>query len=313
MFETTTKEDWLAKVEKDLKGRPLTDLNFELAGHAFSPFHHPDDWPSPPPPVPNMPTGHRTVGIRIDATGDPAAANELALEALNRGADHLVFELADLLTFGKQARRQLLAGVITDIVTVTFLRAEPMDDYDLLTFQDLHGDYHYQAISQGLAEALFFAASDLPDREEDFGPTIHLRMTDEYYTNVARLRACRLCWALIRGAYGYPHGCQLIAHLDFSAGDEQDNKIRASAQALGAVVGGANGLVIDPSDGRPGTSFTRRVALNLQHVLAYESGVAEARDPAAGSYFLESLTDRVAEDTWAKIRQLSADPIYQNF
>ena len=43
-FKPTTKAEWLAKVEKDLKGKKSIDtFNWELDGMEFTPFHHADD------------------------------------------------------------------------------------------------------------------------------------------------------------------------------------------------------------------------------------------------------------------------------
>ena len=51
------------------------------------------------------------------------------------------------------------------------------------------------------------------------------------------------------------------------------------------------------------TSFTRRVARNLQHLLKMESYLDRVVDPAAGSYYIEELTIRMVEHCWKQLQE----------
>ncbi|NJC26293.1 methylmalonyl-CoA mutase family protein [Neolewinella antarctica] len=310
-FQPATKAAWLTRVEKDLKGEALDSLNFTLAGQEFSPFHHPEDQPTAYAPIPGMPAGHRLVGVRIDASGAAEAANKTALDALNKGADLLLFHVPLLEALSKKTRKELLAGILTDIVTIVF--TERLFDHPTspLLFQE--GDtYHHDALQGDYADALF-AATETYREEGACCPTFHVGCTDDYYLTLASLRAMRLCWWRISESFGKPTNCRLIAHVrprDFT--DSNHNKIAATTQAMSAIVGGADGLVVAPSDGDEDNAFTRRVALNLQHLLEYESHLHGIADAAAGSYFLESLTERLAERIWDQFQSLFSNPLYNN-
>ena len=121
------------------------------------------------------------------------------------------------------------------------------------------------------------------------------------FEEVAKHRATRLLWARLLEEYELP-----AVHLEIysetstthqSAYDEHSNLLRASSAAFGAIVGGADAVQI-----RPYNSVTKyedaegeRLALNQQFMFAYESYLDRVEDPAAGSFFLEQLTDEFAK------------------
>ena len=100
------------------------------------------------------------------------------------------------------------------------------------------------------------------------------------------------------------------AHLTTSTqtDNENYNKIKATAQAMAAVIGGAKRLYIYPSDEVKdglGTPFAQRIALNIQHLMQLESYMDRVVDPAAGSYYIENLTNKLATAAWTKFQELS--------
>jgi len=79
--------------------------------------------------------------------------------------------------------------------------------------------------------------------------------------------------------------------------------------AFSAGIGGARAITVRPFDsaiGRP-DEFGRRTARNTQLLLTEEAGVARVVDPAGGSWYVEDLTDRLAEAAWERFRSLEAD------
>ena len=91
-FPKRTKAEWLAKVEKDLKGKPMDSLDWSpFDGLTMTPFFHPEDLPEPPPPLVGKREGNAwEIGEQIRVV-DEGAANGLALEALDGGATALGF------------------------------------------------------------------------------------------------------------------------------------------------------------------------------------------------------------------------------
>ena len=135
-----------------------------------------------------------------------------------------------------------------------------------------------------------------------------LTVGNTYFANIAKIRALRLLWANVLEAYqlSAPSLPPIVVHFEDESQTEDihTNMIRAAAQAMSAVIGGANRLYVLPADqyAQPDSSsdFVLRIARNVQHLLRYESGFDKVIDPAAGSYFLDSFTEALATEAWQK-------------
>lgn len=162
-------------------------------------------------------------------------------------------------------------------------------------------------------------------QQEGVSPTLankHLQfgiaISKSYFVEIAKLRALRLLWANVLKAYEAEHSrTQLIVHFAPETQDEQTNTniIRASTQAMSAVIGGADRLYVLPSDHikQEGYSeFSLRIARNLQHLLKMESHMHRVIDPGAGSYYIEKLTDKLAEGAWARFQELEREGAFAN-
>lgn len=120
---------------------------------------------------------------------------------------------------------------------------------------------------------------------------------------VAKFRVARRMWAHIaRDEFGAKDGRsqKLRFHTQtggstLTAQQPDNNVVRTAYQALAAVLGGTQSLhtnALDEALGLP-TAASARLALRTQQILAYETGVASAIDPLAGSYYLEHLCDEL--------------------
>lgn len=134
------------------------------------------------------------------------------------------------------------------------------------------------------------------------------------FEEIAKFRAARRIWArVMRERYGArdPRSWMLKFHTQTagcSLTEQQplNNIIRVTIQALAAVLGGTQSLHTNSYDEALAlpTEEAARIALRTQQILAYESGVADTIDPLGGSYFAESLTDRVEEQALDYIEQI---------
>jgi methylmalonyl-CoA mutase, N-terminal domain len=125
---------------------------------------------------------------------------------------------------------------------------------------------------------------------------------NQLFEEVAKFRAARRLWArLMRERYGASDdACRLRFHtqtggVTLTAQQPLNNVVRVTVQALSAILGGTQSLhtnAYDEALALP-TEESARLALRTQQVLATESGVTEAIDPLGGSWFVESLTDRI--------------------
>jgi methylmalonyl-CoA mutase len=86
------------------------------------------------------------------------------------------------------------------------------------------------------------------------------------------------------------------------------NMLRLTAAGFGAAAGGADAILLDPFTqplGRP-TAFARRQARNTQLVLMEEAHLGRVADPAAGAWFIETLTEEMARKGWAFFQAIEA-------
>jgi len=130
-----------------------------------------------------------------------------------------------------------------------------------------------------------------------------------YFVEIARVRALKLLWFNLLNAWKAPLQSPFIAvsfQPEAYSDDLYTNMIRATTMAMSAVQGGASRLTVLPYDaGREAQAsypqaFGRRIARNVQHLLKMESGMDTVADPAAGSYYLETLTGQLAEKGWGE-------------
>jgi methylmalonyl-CoA mutase len=90
--------------------------------------------------------------------------------------------------------------------------------------------------------------------------------------------------------------------------DPYNNVIRTAYEAMSAVLGGTQSLhtnALDEAIALP-TDFAARIARNTQLVLQEETGITHVVDPLAGSYYVESLTNQLAEEAWKLIEEVEA-------
>ena len=135
----------------------------------------------------------------------------------------------------------------------------------------------------------------------------------DLFMNVAMLRAARYLWSEAVSGFGAtnPKSLALRTHCQTSGWSltEQDpynNVIRTTIEALGATLGGTQSLhtnAFDEALGLP-TDFSARIARNTQIIIQEESEICRTVDPLAGSYYLESLTDRIVKQARAIMQQI---------
>lgn len=131
-----------------------------------------------------------------------------------------------------------------------------------------------------------------------------LTVDADQFLSIAKLRALRLVWTRLSEAMGLD-----AAPLDIraetswrmlSARDPWVNVLRATIACFAGAVGGASEIALHPFTsalGRP-DGLARRLARNTQAILAEESSLDRVVDPAGGSYYVESLTQALANKAW---------------
>ena len=134
-----------------------------------------------------------------------------------------------------------------------------------------------------------------------------------YFMEIARLRAARMLWAKIVEQYkpASEASMQMYIHSNTSAWnktlfDPYVNLLRSTTEAMSAVIGGTQSLSILPFDTfyKDPDEFSTRLARNQQIILKEEVYLDKVVDPSAGSYYIENLTQLIAEAAWKVFLQV---------
>ena len=126
-----------------------------------------------------------------------------------------------------------------------------------------------------------------------------------YFPEMAKLRAARMLWAVVMKGFcknnipGMKIHCT-TAGWNKTVYDPYVNMLRTQTEAMAAVLGGTDSLTVGPFDiaYRKPDVFSERIARNQQLILKEEAGFSKVADPAAGSYYIEKLTDMLADAAW---------------
>jgi methylmalonyl-CoA mutase cobalamin-binding domain/chain len=139
----------------------------------------------------------------------------------------------------------------------------------------------------------------------------------DFFEEIAKFRAARRIWARwLKDHYGAKDETSLrlrfhtqTAGCSLTAQQPENNIVRTALEALAAVLGGTQSLhtnALDEVLALP-TEKAAQIALRTQQIIAFETGAASVIDPLGGSYFVESLTDRIeeaAEEYFAKVKEM---------
>jgi methylmalonyl-CoA mutase len=131
------------------------------------------------------------------------------------------------------------------------------------------------------------------------------------YLSIAKLRAARLVWGKLVGACGLEVPARIEARSSgrmLTTADPWTNMIRLSIAGFAGAVGGADAVMLGAFTDAIGlpNAFARRQTRNTQLVLAQEAHLGRVADPAAGSGYLETLTDELARAAWERFQAVEA-------
>ncbi|WCJ65417.1 methylmalonyl-CoA mutase [Agrobacterium tumefaciens] len=210
--------------------------------------------------------------------------------------------------------------IIADIIEYT---AKEMPKFNSISISG----YHMQEAGATLVQELAFTLAD--GREyvraalakglnvDDFAGRLSFffAIGMNFFMEAAKLRAARLLWSRIMEEFKPQKASSLMLRthcqtsgVSLQEQDPYNNIVRTAFEAMSAVLGGTQSLhtnSFDEAIALP-TEFSARIARNTQLILQHETGVTKVVDPLAGSYYVESLTDELAEKAWALIEEVEA-------
>jgi len=188
------------------------------------------------------------------------------------------------------------------------------------------GAYHIREAGASCVQEIAFAFSNAiayieaaiksGQKVDDFAPGISWIFTAglNLFEEVAKFRAARRLWArIMKERFGatVPKAQMLRVHVHtagsvLTAQQPHNNIVRVTWQALAAMLSGIQSMATcayDEAIAIP-TEESAVLALRTQQMLAYESGCTDTIDPLAGSYYVETLTDKMEKEAYEYIKKI---------
>ncbi len=382
-FAPVSTEQWETKIQQDLKGADYEKkLIWKTAeGIRVKPYYRAEDLAanqsllqSEPGQFPYLrgTTGDSNQWLIAQdiESSDITEANKIAVDALLRGADAIVFDSSKVLS--ADDLKKLLKDVDTHKATICFnsshsyvklydylklVMGNEMKsfrgsfDFDPLSYVLINGDfyssqtddlkqgaelvtkskeapllrvlsvngqYFHNAGSTLIQELAFALASgnEYLSKYSELGVSIDdiagkmtfvFAVGGNYFMEIAKLRAARLLWAKIVEQYNpsSPDSGKMFIHavtanFNKSIYDPFVNILRTTTETMSAAIGNADIITVLPFDlnYKEPDDFSSRIARNQQIILKEESSLDKVIDPAAGSYYIETLTASIADEAW---------------
>ncbi len=143
----------------------------------------------------------------------------------------------------------------------------------------------------------------------------NISLGTHHFLAIAKLRAARKLWSrVVEACGGSPAAGAMRIHASvgrrvLTVRDPYVNLLRNTVSVFAAGVGGAESITSEPFDSMLGLpdDFSRRIARNTALVLQEESHLHSVIDPAGGSWFLDKLTQQVAEKAWTIFQQIERE------
>lgn len=226
---------------------------------------------------------------------------------------------------------QLRGGVLTDTDTTIAvnLLSQTADSPNFCTI--CIGSHPYHNAGATATQELAFMLGALADRYDALTHAglsvdqlipktiLSVAIGTSYFMEIAKLRALRVLWSRFVSAYQTtPPARPAFIHAQTSSFYEAvrssyTNLLRATTEAMAAVIGGCDVLTVRPYnavftqsvDGSD-QAYAGRIARNVSILLKEESYLDKVADPAAGSYYIETLTNTLAEAAWALFLRVEA-------
>jgi len=149
-----------------------------------------------------------------------------------------------------------------------------------------------------------YLSNDNNSKDDTLRFAIRLGIGHSFLIEIAKLRAIRILLANVFKAYNLSDSTRVELHVHFHPYQEEmissDRMIAASTQSICAFLGNADSINIQAASAE---AFQKHVARNVMHVLQQESHLDFVKDPTAGSYYLEELTNQLCGKTWKLLQK----------
>lgn len=211
--------------------------------------------------------------------------------------------------------KELNQAEVAEITVATVKAAAVLPKFRVIGVNSLSLNNAGAYCSQELGYALAWGAEYMTMLTEggltadEAGKAIKFNMGvgGNYFMEIAKFRAARMLWAMIVKAYAPACDCaaKMRVHAETSTFnktiyDAHVNLLRTQTEAMSATIAGVDSLTVNGFDVtyKESDDFSERIARNQQLLLKEESHFDKVTDPSAGSYYIENLTNSIAEQAW---------------
>jgi len=137
-------------------------------------------------------------------------------------------------------------------------------------------------------------------KAQDLQVTFNVALGSNYFFEIAKLRALRKLWSTLAFEYKANTHCHIMASptkRNKTVYEYNTNMLRTTTECMSAILGGANTICNLPYDAifHKTNKFGNRIARNQLLILKHESFFNAVNNPADGSYYIETLTEQLAE------------------
>lgn len=164
---------------------------------------------------------------------------------------------------------------------------------------------HYQNAGANMVQQLAYTLAHINEyfnriKSINQPITIEVSLGTNYFFEIAKLRALRLLFNTLATEYNHTFDCQIIAtptKRNKTLYDYNVNMLRTTTECMSAILGGANAVANLPYDSlyHKDNEFGDRIARNQLLILKHESYFDKISNPADGAYYIENLTEQLAE------------------
>lgn len=142
--------------------------------------------------------------------------------------------------------------------------------------------------------------------------TIEVAVGTNYFFEIAKLRALRTLFTLLAKEYDHNLDCVIVAtptKRNKTIYDYNVNMLRTTTECMSAILGGVNAVANLPYDAlyHKDNEFGDRIARNQLLILKHESFFDKVNNPADGAYYIESITEQLAEKALTLFKEIEAN------
>ncbi|MBS1544593.1 MAG: hypothetical protein JST14_13230 [Bacteroidetes bacterium] len=336
-FPKAEKSDWEAAAREELQGAdPWKKLSSKMLGIEIAPYYDATSCTNVAPLLPNQSgsfLGPRTwFNCPRVSVNDFVAANQVALNHLQQGADGILFDLGVHGDIGL-----LLKGIDPRHCSINFLlnsKTEMAKDvhqyfhaipqvHDLLpgaVFCDpvsklasLNPPISHLHLGGRLMQTTGAAEDDLrklfvglleEDSISSARTAIRIPLGTSFFGDIITIRTARILWAEVQKKTGNSHPLFILGYSPVWTNEayaSHENMLKSSVAAMAGVLGGCDAITLDPEKNN---ELSARIARNVSNILREESHLSKVADPLAGTWFVENACQTLTQKIWPSLQPL---------